>query len=182
MAIAITICLLHGALFMMLGRVAKESAFALKQNSSSSDLILIDIPPNTIVHARRTNHQAQNTAPSGQARTTPVLKLNHPKPLPTSPLKEHDEKTSASSLSPSGSNAGKRLDLDAMKDTARAIAHELTVRQFPGADKKLSGAEKFEQSMGRATRGDCRIEHAHWGLLAIPLLLKDAVTDRGCKW
>jgi hypothetical protein len=80
------------------------------------------------------------------------------------------------------SGAKKTLDYDAIKNTVRAIAHESAEKQLPGADRPLSKAEKLEKAIGQAKRGDCRTEHAHLGILAIPFLLKDAVTDGGCKW
>ena len=80
------------------------------------------------------------------------------------------------------SKPGKILDYDAIKRTARAIAHEMTDRPLPGARKRRSDAEKFEDAVGHAKRGDCSTEYAHLGILAIPFLLKDTVTDRGCKW
>ena len=42
--------------------------------------------------------------------------------------------------------------------------------------------EVLEQTLSRAARGDCRTKHAHMGLLAIPFLVTDTVSDTGCKW
>ncbi|MWA18788.1 hypothetical protein GPJ57_13120 [Burkholderia pseudomallei] len=38
------------------------------------------------------------------------------------------------------------------------------------------------RTMSKASRADCRNAHAGMGLLAIPALALDAVTDTGCKW
>ncbi|WP_164840394.1 hypothetical protein [Collimonas arenae] len=74
------------------------------------------------------------------------------------------------------------LNLDALKSSARAIAHETAPRQLPGSDRQLTESEKISDKVASARRSDCRTEHAQLGLLAIPLLLKDAITDSGCKW
>jgi hypothetical protein len=42
--------------------------------------------------------------------------------------------------------------------------------------------EVFERTLSQAARGDCRTKHAHMGLLAIPFLVTDTVSDTGCKW
>lgn len=41
---------------------------------------------------------------------------------------------------------------------------------------------KLEQAMSRSSRADCRNRYAHMGLLAIPFLLNDTASDKGCKW
>ncbi|WP_080308174.1 hypothetical protein [Burkholderia pseudomallei] len=38
------------------------------------------------------------------------------------------------------------------------------------------------RTMSKASRADCRNAHSGMGLLAIPALALDAVTDTGCKW
>jgi hypothetical protein len=76
----------------------------------------------------------------------------------------------------------KSLDLDAIDRIVRNIARESSDRVLPGTDKKLTSAEKFAEAIEHAQRGDCRSEHAHLGILAIPFLLKDTITGKGCKW
>ncbi|HEY4073231.1 MAG TPA: hypothetical protein VGM52_09015 [Herbaspirillum sp.] len=88
-----------------------------------------------------------------------------------------------SQLAPDGDpKQTKMLNYEEMKQIALSIAHEPQIRLLPGADKKISGAQKFVEAMDHAKRGDCRFEHAHLGILAIPFLLKDTLTDEGCKW
>lgn len=41
---------------------------------------------------------------------------------------------------------------------------------------------KLEQAVSRSSRADCRNRYAHMGLLAIPFLLNDTASDKGCKW
>ncbi|HEY4318426.1 MAG TPA: hypothetical protein VGN04_12560 [Herbaspirillum sp.] len=74
------------------------------------------------------------------------------------------------------------MDYDAMKQIARSIAHKSEKHLLPGSDKKLTSSQKFANAIDQAKRSDCRSAHAHLGILAIPILLKDAVTDEGCKW
>jgi hypothetical protein len=38
------------------------------------------------------------------------------------------------------------------------------------------------RSIEKAARADCRVDHAGMGLLAVFFLVKDAITDRGCRW
>lgn len=42
--------------------------------------------------------------------------------------------------------------------------------------------EVFERKLSQAARDDCRTKHAAMGLLAIPFLAADTVSDTGCKW
>jgi hypothetical protein len=50
-----------------------------------------------------------------------------------------------------------------------------------GSTKK-SASQAFSDAVERAGRSDCRSAYAQAGLLAIPHLLADAISDRGCKW
>ena len=75
-----------------------------------------------------------------------------------------------------------RLSLEEMKASVRSIARETMPKQLPGIDRQLTVDEKNSAQMAAAKRGDCRNEHAHLGLLALPFLLKDTITDTGCKW
>ncbi|RXZ38454.1 hypothetical protein D9O50_02675 [Oxalobacteraceae bacterium CAVE-383] len=99
----------------------------------------------------------------------------------TASLDFDDAKTRPESHSPA---TDRRLSLDsvAIAEAIREIAHEPQHRLPSGIDKKLSAAEKFSNAIDHAKRGDCRSAHANLGILAIPLLLRDAMTDDGCKW
>lgn len=75
------------------------------------------------------------------------------------------------------------LDYSVIGKTVKEIsAQHQKKKVLPGTTKQLTEAEKFEQAVGKSGRGDCKTEHAHLGILAIPMLIKDAVTDTGCKW
>ncbi|MEP7182774.1 MAG: hypothetical protein ABI886_11345, partial [Betaproteobacteria bacterium] len=80
--------------------------------------------------------------------------------------------------------AAPRLDLAATRSLAREIN-----RAPPSRGKPLillpPPAER-ESRLGRAiadaAQPDCRVAFAGLGLLAIPILLMEAVTDTGCRW
>lgn len=87
--------------------------------------------------------------------------------------------------SPSGSQGKETstLDYSVIGKTVKEIsAQHQKKKVLPGTTKQLTEAEKFEQAVGKSGRGDCKTEHSHLGILAIPMLIKDAVTDTGCKW
>jgi hypothetical protein len=89
-----------------------------------------------------------------------------------------------SSLQPIDGGVSKQielLDYDAMMQAALSMGHEPEKRQLPGADKQLTGAQKFAEAIDHAKRGDCRSEHAHLGILAIPFLVRDTITGEGCE-
>ena len=46
----------------------------------------------------------------------------------------------------------------------------------------LSQTEKFGREVEKGKRQNCQTSHAHLGLLAPPFLIKDTLTDTGCKW
>lgn len=77
------------------------------------------------------------------------------------------------------------IDLEAAREIARQ-----TVRSQPAptARTEQDGTDSAEpetvlgRKIQRAAHPDCRTSYAGAGLLAIPLLLKDAVSDGGCKW
>lgn len=80
------------------------------------------------------------------------------------------------------SKKGGILDYEGMKKSARASASGYKDRAPTGASRRVTESEKFENAVAQTKRGDCTNQHAHLGLLAIPFLLKDTLTDTGCKW
>ena len=85
----------------------------------------------------------------------------------------------------------KPLDMDQLRIQARQIARENEVagsriRSGSALPILSSSNSESETGLGRAikksARPDCRAAYADAGLMAIPLLLRDAVTDRGCRW
>ncbi|MBD9384766.1 hypothetical protein IB258_26220 [Achromobacter sp. ACM02] len=56
---------------------------------------------------------------------------------------------------------------------------EPVVRLGPKAPVEQS---EIARGIAKSARPPCKDAHADMGLLALPLLLADTVTDRGCKW
>ncbi len=78
------------------------------------------------------------------------------------------------------------LDADAARkaarDTVRAESRRtgiVPLNLFPPPPEKES---KLARDIQKAAQPDCRDAYAAMGLLAIPFLLKDTVTDTGCRW
>ncbi|AIP61656.1 hypothetical protein [Burkholderia thailandensis] len=84
-----------------------------------------------------------------------------------------------------------RADLDSLR-AARSIRHgpaaaigamgATGASQGIASPRKETAASTLERNLSKASRADCRRAYAGMGLLAIPALAVDAVTDAGCKW
>ena len=74
------------------------------------------------------------------------------------------------------------FDYEAMKKAARFASTNLSRRQLPVPVETLSQSEKLGRNIAKGARPDCTTEHANLGLLAIPFLIADTLTDTGCKW
>ncbi|MET4575316.1 hypothetical protein [Ottowia thiooxydans] len=72
------------------------------------------------------------------------------------------------------------LDLSLPRQHADATVFDHRV--FKGTNPKKSANQVFSEAIERAQRPDCRSAHAGAGVLAIPLLLADSISGRGCKW
>ena len=76
-------------------------------------------------------------------------------------------------------------DVDAARRAAREVRAEsqrtgiVPLNLFPPPPEKES---KLARDIQKAAQPDCRDAYAAMGLLAIPFLLKDTVTDTGCRW
>ena len=131
--------------------------------STPSAQAVRDISVPSQIPSRRANKQSDRRPPANQ---TPIRMVETP------------ADSGSASVSPS-------IDLEA----ARAIARQ-TVRSQPAplARTEQNGTDAAEpetvlgRKIQRAANPDCRTSYAGAGLLAIPLLLKDAVSDGGCKW
>lgn len=79
-----------------------------------------------------------------------------------------------------------RIDIDAAHRLARQLARaESTHRAAqpnPPLPRPGTRETKLSQAIAASVRPDCRTAYAGAGLFAIPALIVDAVTDRGCKW
>jgi hypothetical protein len=102
----------------------------------------------------------------------------------TPPILHGPDNSAATSGRPAESAPA--IDLDAARRFAReagrsrsgVIAQDL--RNFEPAQPEIETAAA--RAIAKAARPDCRTEYAGMGLFAIPFLLKDTVTDSGCKW
>jgi len=79
-----------------------------------------------------------------------------------------------------------KLDLDGIRNRARAITSEgsgrRTLLPFPLAPPVIV-KKNVEQIFDKALkRPDCRDTYAALGLAAVIPLVRDAVTENGCKW
>jgi len=88
--------------------------------------------------------------------------------------------------SPPPQSDGPRLDLDSLRALARSndSKRELTpIEQLQAMQQRDHSVEaKVAAAAKRAQRPDCLTAHAGAGLFAPLLILKDTVTDKGCKW
>jgi hypothetical protein len=79
-----------------------------------------------------------------------------------------------------------RIDLE----TTRALARELnraprwprTGQPVDLASPKPDGESTLGRAIARAAQPDCRAAYAGLGLLGLPFLLFDNLTDTGCRW
>jgi hypothetical protein len=79
-----------------------------------------------------------------------------------------------------------RLDLDATRRLAREINREPVPASRGRALIMTSPPPETESRLGRAiakaAQPDCRDAFAGLGLLALPILIAEAITDTGCRW
>ncbi|QND87071.1 Uncharacterized protein ChrSV_4853 [Chromobacterium vaccinii] len=124
-------------------------------------------------------------APERQAQTPP--------PVPAEPRHTAPRRSASSSRAapPSARGLPGKAAASAGKSEARMTLEGLRqqVRQFtpenPDAKPLPENPEKARLARGidRAQRADCKNAYAGLGLLAAPMLLKDALDkDNGCKW
>jgi hypothetical protein len=84
---------------------------------------------------------------------------------------------------------GPRIDLDAIRQRARELASDgagpRTLLPFPTVKPKDDAKTRTEtqQAFDKALkRPDCRDAYANMGLAAVVPLVRDALTEKGCKW
>lgn len=132
-------------------------------------------------------------APSNDRQTSQSAEATSPQPLtPDRPTSQQANTgiISASQPSPSVSPELERatpphIDIDAAYGIAQQAA-----RSSPNASTsvRIEAASPFKQetqlsrSVSKAARLDCRTAHAGLGLFALPFLIADTFTDRGCRW
>lgn len=172
------IVLLHGFFLRFLSNITNDTNTLTERRLSRPNLIWINIARERSakvdlpikIQNSKINHVAKILGPiTWRQKSVPSIKVNVPQSnlLPALPAQSGSKKT---------------LDMDGIRKAARAIAHEDSIKRLSGADEPYSRSKSIEKDMNRAGRPDCRTEHANLGILAIPFLLKDAMTERGCKW
>jgi hypothetical protein len=78
------------------------------------------------------------------------------------------------------------LDVEATRTLARNL-HRMPAATKPGRAIDLSvpkpdAESSLGRAIGKAAQPDCRVAYAGLGLLGLPFLLFDTVTDTGCRW
>ncbi|VVE78498.1 hypothetical protein [Pandoraea sputorum] len=66
----------------------------------------------------------------------------------------------------------------------RPAGHGKTPQPFAGeaGNPRESATAVLDREMSKAARGDCRNRYSQMGLLAIPMLAVDALSQSGCQW
>lgn len=184
------VLVLHAVIWMLLTERYRPNSFPTADTYAPP--LVLRLPP-----FREPRQTVLDAVPKG--RRTPV-----PKTVKTAKLSEVRKPVSslitlpASSLSSSPASSSvsssvvpenspeqrstSPLDYDALKRSARSIARERHRPASVDSIETLPQHEVFSRQMEKAARQDCERAHSHLGLLAIPLLLRDTVTDKGCKW
>lgn len=77
------------------------------------------------------------------------------------------------------------IDMEEARRIAREYSRKTVDPRFDadaGAAIAQEAGTLSSEAIAKAARPDCKSEYAGYGFLAIPLLLRDAVTNSGCKW
>jgi hypothetical protein len=134
------------------------------------------LPPPTKPEPSATARPAPARAPAKPVRPAPRPAIASMAPSPTA--------TAAlpppASAEPSAAAPG--FDIDAARATARAVAGEPDIRAKNGTALRETKEERFGRAVEQARRKDCKTRYSGMGVLAIIPLVKDTVTDTGCKW
>lgn len=84
------------------------------------------------------------------------------------------------------SGSSPAVDIDAARHIARQMARaqgQNPTRQLPRQGPSAIERETaLGQAIARSSRSDCRSAYAGAGFFAIPFLIRDAITDNGCRW
>ncbi|MFZ6645791.1 hypothetical protein ACO0LO_08750 [Undibacterium sp. TJN25] len=116
---------------------------------------------------------------------------NRPSALPEAGMKmpAPPEALSTAIATPAGTPPAlpaTRLDLEGLRKLARDNDRSRQKTSIEQLRESQLASSSIEARVGAAAlnaqRGDCRTAHANLGLLAPLLILKDALTDKGCKW
>ncbi|MFC4159309.1 hypothetical protein [Chitinimonas lacunae] len=129
-----------------------------------------------------TERKKTSAAPTAPPSATPAAA---PMSVPASTNETFTISAPAATSSTETSTSG-RLDLEGARQMARDIDRNRRDKPAPGhpalAQQQSEQETAMARSINKAARPDCREAYAGMGLLAAPMLIKDGVTDKGCKW
>lgn len=125
-------------------------------------------PANDAAKRRADTHEIVGEAPAARAANN----------ADSSAAADSSNKVSLSQQPPNWTSNAGALDQRWLPQNSRAV-------QSSAARPKLgaqTSEDEVERAVSRSARADCRTRYAPMGLLAIPFLLNDAASDKGCKW
>lgn len=165
----------------------------------TSALTLVLLPPQTEPQKTPTHPSVKKQAAKYLARptapSTHIAKEQSP-PVTTPASRTEDALITAPALHSEALPipTGKTPPLDTSINNTAYWAKELTKNKASGNQKKTlqsalaeqnkkpSVREQSEKELNKAVRDPCSQAYMSFGLIAIPFLLKDTVTNTGCVW
>lgn len=88
----------------------------------------------------------------------------------------------------SAASTARELARESARDTVldagrrRRMGTEVAPSESISGNTGVDPVEPLRKHAEKNARADCKHAYSGYGLLAVPFLLKDAVTDSGCKW
>lgn len=162
--------LLHGLLLLYFG-----------QHIFTTDIPAYSEPPARISLTMRPPLTIERSSTSELPALVPSRSWSHD-------IRErtHLESSSSDSVQAVEESRSQSIDVGDAYGIARQTAKSrrgLVESQVAGsAPPALEQETPLSRSISKSARQDCRTAHAGFGLLAIPFLIADTITDRGCKW
>lgn len=147
----------------------------------------VNVPPalENIPAPRVDQEFAQFVPPAAREDARPAVEAT---PSPATPAAAPGGQTGAvapPAAPPAGASTLPKTDLDRIKDQARNIARQGTgprtaIPFFTAPPPPKKDTEKaFDKALQRP---DCKDAYAEMGLAAVIPLVRDALTEKGCKW
>lgn len=200
-AIAALVALLHAVALFAISTIDSRHSARTERPAMVARMIWIEPPPPAAPPSAATpGLDARHAAKALPGPTGPIQaasaasqrpgKRMAPGARPSIPGKvRHDDAIEAPPPEVAGAPAGSTgtqeqrpapLNLNLPKPHQDPMAGGRQIYQ--GTSARKSESQVFSEAVERAVRPDCRSAYAASGLLAIPHLLKDAVSNSGCKW
>ena len=150
--------------------------------------------PKKSPHAHRFS-QTASKVPETHQRIRPTTEVVERRADTVETVGEAPAETTASNAdSSAGADSTSNVDLSRQQRNWTSNAGALDQRWLPrnpGASRygaarptlrARTNEDKAERAVSRSALADCRTRYADMGLLAIPFLLNDTASDKGCKW